>query len=103
LKFKKTFLALGNDRPQILLQLEDCVLQAIIAIWRGESSEVVIDSLHSQIQPLEKDLCNDDVALKWFDLSGEDLSTPSTTRPSEFPTTPLLGVIKFFSLYYSII
>lgn len=71
------FLTLGNNRPQILVQLEDSVLHAIIAISKGESSEVAIDGLHSQIESLEEDLRNDSEALNWFNLAK--------------PSTPLAG------------
>ena len=90
LKMKKIFLALGNNRPQILVQLEDRILHAIIAISEGESSETVIDALHLQILLLEKDLDNNDEALNWFDLSMATFS--SITLPSKIPSTPLAGM-----------
>jgi hypothetical protein len=75
--------ALGNDRPRILLQLEDCIIHAIIGISEGKIIEEVFDSLYSQILLLEKDLENDDNALKWFNISTSSISTPSTPIPSE--------------------
>jgi hypothetical protein len=89
---KKIFVSLGNNRPQILVRLEDYVLKAIIEISKGKSSNTVIDALHSQIQLLEKDLGNDVEALNWFDLSEKDISPHHTSPPPEFPTTPLQGV-----------
>ena len=101
LKVKKVFLALGNDRPQILVQLEDCVLHAIIAISEGKPSEAAIDALHSQVQSLVKDLDDDAKVLNWFNQSkaaftAPSISQPSTSQPSEFPSTPLAGVYLIF-------
>lgn len=96
LKIKKIFLALGNDRPQILVQVEDCVLQAIIAISEGNSSETIIDTLYSKITSLEKDLGRDDEALNWFNLTF--LATPSTALQPEIPSTPLTGVLIHFTI-----
>jgi len=81
-------MALGNNRPPVLVKLEDCVLRAIIAIYEGKSPEVAIDDLHLQIPSLEKDLLEDDEALHWFKLSAEDVSTHSPSQPSEVPSTP---------------
>jgi hypothetical protein len=89
---KKIFVALGNNRPRILVELEDCVLHAIIAISKGTSTHIVIDELHTQIQSRQKDLTEDDEALKWFQLAGKDIDTPLTSPTSEIPTTPLQGV-----------
>jgi len=86
----KIFLALGNDRPQILVQLEDHVLQAIIGISEGKSREDAMDSLYSQILALEKDLDNNDDALNWFNLCTAVI--PPTPEPSEIPSAPLAGV-----------
>ena len=36
--FMKVFAALGNNRPQVLIQLEDCVLHGILTISAGNSS-----------------------------------------------------------------
>ena len=52
----KTFFVLGNDRPQILVKLEDCVLQAIISISEWKSHEYAMDTLYSQLFSMEKDL-----------------------------------------------
>jgi hypothetical protein len=87
-KCQKTFAALGNNRPQTLVRLEDFVLRAIIAISEGESRFAVLDSLYSQVSSLEKELANDEEALDWFNLSTDDSSTPP---PSEFPSTPFAG------------
>jgi hypothetical protein len=89
LKIEKTFLALGNKRPAILVTLEDAVIRAIVAISEGKSTEVAIDSLYVQISPLLKDLANDNEALSWFDLClQEDVSTSSAPTPSDISTTP---------------
>jgi hypothetical protein len=103
------FNAFGNDRPQILVKLEDCVLEAIIAISEGTLREDAMHALHSQISVLKKDLENDIDALSWFNLSMDSgvvdptpqaidsnvqamQSTPqaihSTPQASEFPFTP---------------
>jgi hypothetical protein len=89
---KKIFLALGNDRPKILIQLEDYVLQAIIAILEGKSREDIMGTLYSQILSLEMDLANDNEALNWFNLSATDFSIPPTPPLSNFPSTPLAAV-----------
>jgi hypothetical protein len=84
------FVALGNDRPGILIRLEDHVLQAIIDISEGKSRDESIGALYSLILPLEKDLENDDNALNWFNLSKTATSIPSTPTPSDFPSMPHL-------------
>ena len=48
LTLNKTFLALGNNRPQILVHLEDCVLEAIAAISEGKRHEDVLQTLYSE-------------------------------------------------------
>jgi hypothetical protein len=78
----KVFQALGNDRPQILVQLEDCVIQAIISISEGKLRENAMETLYSQLLSLEKDLVNDSKALAWFRLATASSATPSTPRPS---------------------
>lgn len=88
LTLNKIFLALGNDRPEILLQVEDCVLRAIISLLEGGSCEAALDSLYSQILSLENDLCSNDEALNWFNLSPALISTPSRP-PSESSSTHL--------------
>jgi hypothetical protein len=88
----KIFIALGNDRPQILVQLEDRVLHAILAISEGKSPEDVISNLYAEIFSLEKDLGNDHDALNWFDWSTPAFSIPPTPPASKFPSTPLAGV-----------
>ena len=52
----KTFFALGNDHPQTLVKLKDCVLQAIISISEGKSCEYAMDTLYSELFSMEKDL-----------------------------------------------
>lgn len=59
----KIFLALGNERPQILVQLEDCVIEAIVAISEGNSRESTMQKLYSQLSCLEKTLTDDKDAL----------------------------------------
>jgi hypothetical protein len=68
-----------------MVKLEDCVLNGILAISAGKSSDDVIDMIYSQIQSLKKDLRTDDVALKWF-------SVPMTAI--SFPSTPSLSLLK---------
>jgi hypothetical protein len=87
----KIFLALGNDRPKILVNLEDCVLKAVFDISKGKSSEPVIDALFFQIESLQNDLFNDDEALNWFKLSKPAFSPPLTPPPSDFRPNPLAG------------
>jgi hypothetical protein len=87
----KIFLALGNDRPKILVKLEDFVLQAIFDILEGKSSEQVIDGVHFQMGLLQKDLENDDEALNWFNLSRPAISAPLTPPQSDFRPIPLAG------------
>lgn len=89
LTLNKIFQSLGNNRPQILVQLEDCVLRAIISILEGSSYEDALDTLYSQIVSLEKDLSRNDEALNWFNLCPTPISTPSTPPPSESSLTPL--------------
>ena len=83
----KIFAALGNDRPKILIELEDYVLQAIIGISEGISVEDAMDNLYAQILSRQEDLANDDVALTWFNLSRDSLAIPSTTQPLDLPST----------------
>jgi hypothetical protein len=92
LTIKKIFVALGNDRPQILVRLEDFVIHAIIDISKGMSSECAIDKIHSEIQSLLKDLTDDHDALNWFDLSAKDISSHLNSPSPDFPATPFQGV-----------
>jgi hypothetical protein len=78
----KAFIALGNNRPHTLIQLEDCILNGILAISAGKSSEDAIDMIYSQIPSLEKGLRTDEVALKWFNLFMTPISSPSTPAPN---------------------
>jgi len=90
------FLALGNDRPQILVQLEDYVLQAIIALSEGKSRETVVDALHAQFSSLKKELDNDEAALAWFDLEKIPVDVLSTPPPSYFVSNPS-AAFEFFN------
>ena len=80
LTIKKVFNALGNDRPEILIQLEDSVLNGIIAISEGIPREEAMHTLYTAISSLMMDLNKDGNALSWFDLPN--------TETSEFPSTP---------------
>jgi hypothetical protein len=88
LTIKKIFNALGNDRPQILVRMEDCVLEGIIAISEGKPREEAMHTLHSEISSLMKDLAQDEDALSWFSLSTDASVVLPTSPPSEFPSTP---------------
>ena len=86
------FIVLGNDRPQILVQLEDHVLQAIMSISEGNSRDDVIDTLYSQLISLEKDLANNNEAMKWFNFAIASSSIPLTTAMLELPSTPMAAL-----------
>jgi len=43
-----------------------------------------MDSLYSKLLSLEGDLCKDDEALTWFDLTNAPFDLPSTPPPSTF-------------------
>ena len=73
----KIFLALGNDCLQILVELENCILHAIIYISKGMSTEDIIEALYLQIQSLEEDLRNNQEVLNWFDLSNHAVFLPT--------------------------
>jgi len=90
----KMFQALGNNRPQILVKLEDCVLQMVIAISEGKPHEVALDFLCSQLSFFEKDLANDKDAMTWFDLSTAATSSTSAPPLFKFPS-PLLSGLFF--------
>jgi hypothetical protein len=83
-----------------LVQLEDCVLHAIIAISGGKSSEATIDDLYLKVQSLEKDLINNHMALNWFHLA--IISPPSVSPTPNLPSTPLPGISFTFTIliYY---
>jgi hypothetical protein len=72
------FVALGNNRPPILVMLEDGVLECIVAICEGNSTQYVLDRLHSQLLLLESDLTKDGNAMQWFNLSTVGASMPPT-------------------------
>jgi len=82
---------LGNDRPKILVKVEDCVLQAIFDLCEGKAITPVIDALHLCVEMLQKDLGNDEEALNWFDFSRPAFSAPLTPP---LRLTPLPG--QFF-------
>lgn len=92
INLNQIFLALGNNRPQILVRLEDHVLQAIIGISEGKSREDAMDTLYTQILPLEKDLTNDDDALNWFNIC-----------MAVIPPVPELHKNKFLGQWYMLI
>jgi hypothetical protein len=93
----RIFLSLGNDRPQILIELEDCVLKVIMAISEGKPFENAMDALYSQISSLEKDLANNDEALNWFNLENPALLFPATPPASVHPSTPSAGMLIYFN------
>lgn len=84
------FIALGNNRPQVLVNVEDKVLEAIVAVSDGMSPQKVLDVLYSEVFLLEKDLSSDVEAMSWFDLFTDDFSIP-TPPPSAFHSTPSKG------------
>jgi hypothetical protein len=85
------FQALGNERPQILVRLENYVLDAIVSISEGKSRENVMQDLYSQMLPLENDLRNEPSAMAWFDFSTPSAPASSTPELSEYPSTPFAG------------
>jgi hypothetical protein len=87
----KIFLALGNNRPKILVELEDSVLQGVFEIAQGKSTEAVLDALCSQVESLHKDLGNDEEALNWFNLSSPAFSAPITPPASILRPNRLAG------------
>lgn len=93
LTIEKTFFVFGNDRPEILVKLENCVLQAIVDISEGKSREIAMDALYSQLSSLYGDLAKDNVALGWFDIATATTAAPSTPPPSEFPSSPSGGSV----------
>ena len=95
----KTFFALGNDHPQILVKLEDCVLQAMISISEGKSCEYAMDTLYSELFSMEKDLAKDNEALTWFNLVTAPFAIPSIPPPSKFPSKYLAGVFIYLNLF----
>jgi hypothetical protein len=93
--FEKIFLALGNDRPQILVQLEDRVIEAIVAISEGKPRENAMRQLYSQLMHLEKALSENRDALTWFNLVTDDLAVPSPLPPSiPCPSSSISNVIQ---------
>jgi hypothetical protein len=88
INYQKIFLALGNERPQILIQLEDFVLLAIVGLSEGRGRDIVMDSLYSQILSLENDLASNEDALSWFNIATGDLATGEFETPLS-PAAPL--------------
>jgi hypothetical protein len=88
LTFIKVFDALGNERPKILIQLEDCILKGIISISEGTPREEAMHTIYSQISSLKMDLVQDKHAMSWFNLTSDALAVPSTPPASEFPSSP---------------
>jgi hypothetical protein len=86
---RKVFNSLGNERPEILIQLEDCVLVGIISISEGVPREEAMHTLYSQMSSMKLDLAKDEKALSWFNLSSQSLATSSNSTTSECPSTPL--------------
>ena len=82
-------------RPKTLVKLEDCVLEAILAISEGKAREKVLNYLFSQLISLEEDLAKDDEALGWFDLAVGSSLRHSSIPSSEIPSTPLAGKSVF--------
>ena len=98
----KTFFALGNDHPQILIKLEDCVLQAIILISEGKLREYAMDTLYSELYSMEKDLAKDNEALTWFNLAMAPFAIPSMPHhPNSLPNLWL--VCSFIYTYFSVL
>ena len=95
----KTFFALGNDHPHILVKLEDCILQAIISISEGKSREYAMDTLYSELFSIKKDLAKDNEALTWFNLATAPFAIPSMPPPSRFPSKSLAGVFIYLNLF----
>lgn len=85
------FITLGNNRPKILVQLENCVLQAVLDIAQGKSTEDVIGALCSQVESLQEDLGNDNEASNWFNLSSPAFSAPLTPPASDLRPNRLAG------------
>jgi hypothetical protein len=101
LTIQKIFNALGNDRPQILIQLEDCVLEGIIAISEGMPREEAMCTVYTQLSSLKMDLGKDINALSWFNLSLDALAVPSTP-PSEFLSTPMAPSVSVGDLRFNL-
>jgi hypothetical protein len=89
----KLFIALGNNRPPILVQLEDYVLQGIVGVMEGRSHEDVLDTIFSQIESIEDHLTGNEDALNWFSLYSMDpVSASPRPPPSGIPSTPVAGM-----------
>ena len=87
----QTFVALGNNRPQILVKLENCVLGAIMDISQGKSRDNAIENLYSQLSSMEDELCRDNDALTWFNLglaSKSSSTSQSTSFSNSHPFSP---------------
>lgn len=96
----KIFHRLGNNRPEILITIEDQILHAIDDISRGAALLPVIRQLYQSIESSQLSLVNDRVALNWFclfvpteNLDGDAsslLSWEETLSPSVGMGIPLL-------------
>jgi hypothetical protein len=84
--------ALGNDRPPIVVRLEDRVLECVIAISEGKSPVTALDDFYSEALLLESDLKKNVDAMRWFNLVTVGFSIPPTPPQSVFPSTPSRGV-----------
>jgi hypothetical protein len=51
-----------------------------------------MNTLYSRIQSLEKELSDDDAALKWFNFRKTSSSNPSKTAIPVDPSTPLASM-----------
>jgi hypothetical protein len=91
LTMKKIFLALGNDRPEILIRIEDRILEAILNISKGKRLDEAVGDLYSQIVALEDNLADDNVAMRWFSLPKPPGQQEISIRDAHFPnpSTPL--------------
>ena len=95
----KIFNVLGNERPGILVKIEDCILEAIIALSEGQLRENAINDLYSKIMVLEHDLCKDESALTWFNFPTSS-RIPSTPPLSGLPVTPSSGLSNLFNSFH---
>jgi hypothetical protein len=93
LTLNKTFVTLGNDRPKVIVELEDSVIEAVIAISEGKSRENVMDNLYSKLSSQEEYLDKDEKALDWFNCVTDPLTDPSR------PSTPLPTNIESVATY----
>ena len=80
--------------------IENCILEAIIALSEGQSRENAMHDLYSKILLLENDLCKDESALTWFNFPSS-FCIPSTPSSSGLPVTSSSGLsISFYSFHF---